>query len=725
LKNNYFKSKVFKKLFFSYIIIISLCFGIYYSMAVYETAYLNRERKETYYELMNQEVVFFLDQQLGSAKNICSSINSSALVKTYYLGLLNEDAKISTYMMYQMANEIAAGKTSSGNLNIAEVMLFMNGSAKAYISSDVVWLKAKFYNSLKQGQLLSVDTIQNLLGFQQMDTISFNKKYLIYIEDLTCMTSSSKGLICILFNLDGLSDSLHSIIAENTGVQIMLNDETIYQDGVSEGRIYERTSMASSNITYRFLVPESEFKCQISIPLATTIIIGVGGCILFVILSYYFANRYYMPIGNIEEMIKGEARETSDGGIEHITEEIQKLIGERNGYREKMITIAPYAEQGMLHGILNGSVEKDRLNILWKQDYMDLKKPYFTVSAIDIAYLEPIGYSEDRVDEIKASMRGICKAYSNEEMQLYCYEKNRCQLFLVVNSDEPIMNEELFFQIHQDIQRENIGKEYAITMGVDAVKDDIAMLEQACSNAMHALNGMLLGGRNSVYFYEQEADSNAHGYYFPKDAVRRLTKALKDRKLEEVDVFFEEVQEKNRKHYDLTCSEAQLLVEEIHFTVLKVLKEHSQQNTTHITIDPIKTTATLDEIITYYKTALETICNELQAVVSCKQNGQEVDDKIVAYIKEHYKDDDISLAKLTQQFGVSNKYITLCCKQRLGATYLQYIQNQRIEYAKELFQSYSYSVEQVAQMCGYTNILTFRRNFRAITGMNPSDFRQE
>ena len=45
--------------------------------------------------------------------------------------------------------------------------------------------------------------------------------------------------------------------------------------------------------------------------------------------------------------------ERTDGGdeIDGILEGVRSLIGERNGYRERMITITPYAKQGILHSL--------------------------------------------------------------------------------------------------------------------------------------------------------------------------------------------------------------------------------------------------------------------------------------------------------------------------------------------------------------------------------------
>ena len=95
------------------------------------------------------------------------------------------------------------------------------------------------------------------------------------------------------------------------------------------------------------------------------------------------------------------------------------------------------------------------------------------------------------------------------------------------------------------------------------------------------------------------------------------------------------------------------------------------------------------------------------------------------YIETHYCDADLSLQSLTDRFNVSNKYLSLLCKERFGVTYLQYIQTKRIHKAAELLRDKQYSLTEVSTMCGYTNQLTFRRNFKSIIGENPSSYQEK
>lgn len=64
-----------------------------------------------------------------------------------------------------------------------------------------------------------------------------------------------------------------------------------------------------------------------------------------------------MPIDHLEQMVSTK-RNTSEDEMEKIIHGIQDLIGEKNRYREKMLTITPYAKTGMLHSMIAGNVAK-------------------------------------------------------------------------------------------------------------------------------------------------------------------------------------------------------------------------------------------------------------------------------------------------------------------------------------------------------------------------------
>ena len=55
---------------------------------------------------------------------------------------------------------------------------------------------------------------------------------------------------------------------------------------------------------------------------------------------------------------------------------------------------------------------------------------------------------------------------------------------------------------------------------------------------------------------------------------------------------------------------------------------------------------------------------------------------------------------------------------------LKYLEKYRIEKAKELICENKYDLERIAIMIGYNNSNTFRRAFKRLEGISPSDYKQ-
>ena len=140
-------------------------------------------------------------------------------------------------------------------------------------------------------------------------------------------------------------------------------------------------------------------------------------------------------------------------------------------------------------------------------------------------------------------------------------------------------------------------------------------------------------------------------------------------------------------------------------------------------LERLRDTMTIDEIFAYYKTVFDTALSNLGSRPG-QGSPDETEQKICDYIEAHYCDSDLSLNSLAEHFGVSTKVIGTICKKHYDTTFLQYVRERQIHRAAELLQGTSLSLEEIAQQCGFINVLTFRRNFKAVMNMNPSDFRR-
>lgn len=63
-------------------------------------------------------------------------------------------------------------------------------------------------------------------------------------------------------------------------------------------------------------------------------------------------------------------------------------------------------------------------------------------------------------------------------------------------------------------------------------------------------------------------------------------------------------------------------------------------------------------------------------------------------------------------------------KGRFGLSPQQYIEQQRIEYAKKLLRLNALSIKEVAAQVGFANPLYFSRRFQKTVGLSPSQYRE-
>lgn len=93
-----------------------------------------------------------------------------------------------------------------------------------------------------------------------------------------------------------------------------------------------------------------------------------------------------------------------------------------------------------------------------------------------------------------------------------------------------------------------------------------------------------------------------------------------------------------------------------------------------------------------------------------------------AHIKHHFAR-PISLAELTSLAGVSVAQLERHCKRIFQLTPRQMIQKARLEEASRLLLDTALPITEIALRCGYTDHSAFSRQFRALTSLSPSQYR--
>ncbi|MCC8060715.1 MAG: AraC family transcriptional regulator [Clostridiales bacterium] len=93
------------------------------------------------------------------------------------------------------------------------------------------------------------------------------------------------------------------------------------------------------------------------------------------------------------------------------------------------------------------------------------------------------------------------------------------------------------------------------------------------------------------------------------------------------------------------------------------------------------------------------------------------------YLLDHYKE-PITLKQLAETFSYSEDYLIREFKQVYQRTPHVYLNEIRINAAKQLLLSAEMPISQIALECGFTDSSSFYRNFKAATSMTPKQWKQ-
>ena len=108
-----------------------------------------------------------------------------------------------------------------------------------------------------------------------------------------------------------------------------------------------------------------------------------------------------------------------------------------------------------------------------------------------------------------------------------------------------------------------------------------------------------------------------------------------------------------------------------------------------------------------------------------KKSGEILCDKALEMIRTRYKDQELSLTKVSEEIAVSPNYLSSLIKKTTGNTFVELLTQKRMEKAKELLLCTSMKIWEITEECGYRDQHYFSYCFKKTMGISPNQYRRE
>ncbi|HOJ10785.1 MAG TPA: helix-turn-helix domain-containing protein [Clostridiales bacterium] len=119
---------------------------------------------------------------------------------------------------------------------------------------------------------------------------------------------------------------------------------------------------------------------------------------------------------------------------------------------------------------------------------------------------------------------------------------------------------------------------------------------------------------------------------------------------------------------------------------------------------------------------IDRVKNSMNNEIKDKEGSSFVLGKVLDYMNRMYAE-DITLQNLADVGAVSSAHLNKLFRSTFNISPMQYINNMRLDKAKELMMYSDFNISQISELVGFESIHYFSRYFKKKEGISPSEFR--
>ncbi|MCD9023769.1 helix-turn-helix domain-containing protein [Cohnella silvisoli] len=643
------------------------------------------------------------------------------------------------YKIKEIADHLSTSKFN--NRFVKETFLYLKNDTLITSSMSTANASLVYGKLLKQGDLDYLTWQKNLLGKYQYATfwpeanLSLNndsRSVITYVQSVPIgAVNTYKGAIAVLIDSNEVHKLLSTVIPDESGWSYVAdrngtiiselnhsNEPSIGLQIPEEARGYaERTINGTKMIMmyttsdssgwiyvaavpYDFVVQSVEYIKRMYIyTIIVTIVVGV-------LIAIAFSYTSSKPIHNLirsRDQLRKDLNEQFDlvkatflerllrGGFtkEKEIETVRSYIGldlVGNQYIAVMISIEGYGTEDISPGLLE---RLDLAKVVIHNTFKDMiayPTKYFNIDNEKIVFI--IAYDEKEGEGIRRDIEKTVETVTN-----------------------------LLTQSHG----------INIRVGVGNPCSNLINIRNSFDEAMQVLDSLIGKSSAGLAFYK-EIQLGQIEYYFPLDVETRLMNLVKAGDETEVKSLLEELYGRNTVNISLQSGMLTQLSYELRGTAVKLKKalaahEKEESNQVDTLLEEIVKQQTLPSLFESAGQLFLLLCS----IVNRQQGKQKkaLKDKMMSYVSQHFKEDDLSLYRISSDLGMTEKYFSHVFKELIGDSFTQFLEKTRMDCAVGLLKDDKVSVNDIARLSGYANPNTFYKAFKRYFGVSPTTYRQQ
>jgi two-component system response regulator YesN len=386
----------------------------------------------------------------------------------------------------------------------------------------------------------------------------------------------------------------------------------------------------------------------------------------------------------------------------------------------------PLLKERFLERMVTSSIHPREREERLEYFQISLNTPCYLAIAIEIDYFPKDHQNADK-DLLRFAVFNVIQEVIEQEAGSVTF-RNRDEKVIVILSGQA---EEPLFDIAQKLaeQIRHLIESYlkfTVTVGIGHSCSNLNHFLQSYESAMTALEyRFLLGANKVISIMDMEGHRAATNGEYQEDWEQKLISCMKTGTENELKETLQAIIQQYKNSFP-SIKQCYIHIQKLIIYLIRDLNQLGLQEVDIFgEVNPITHIyqfQTLEEMESWLfdccRHAINTIIEQRNDFCNSQVRAAE------AYLKQHYSDEGLSLAKICKYVHMSTSYFSSVFKAHTGKTFIEYLTAERISNAKELLKFTSLKTYEIASRVGYQDPHYFSMLFKKITGDSPTEYRQ-
>jgi two-component system response regulator YesN len=264
----------------------------------------------------------------------------------------------------------------------------------------------------------------------------------------------------------------------------------------------------------------------------------------------------------------------------------------------------------------------------------------------------------------------------------------------------------------------------SLSIAVSEAGDSLAVLYDLYVEAQQLMERKFFKGHKCIVYSGQQPIVSSNPFLYPLQQEKGLLEVLKLGKANETKEMIQAMSKELENQTYMACN---MFFNQLAYSICTtaIAMEKASGSTFnydfHSFVHQLHKQETFTDIVGQFAELVDAICLGMKERKSSKHDNLIAG--IDAIIQQGYSDPELSLFKIAETIDMSPAYLGRIFKKATMKSVPDYLNEYRMEKAKEFLGATSLPIEEISQKTGYNNSTYFYKVFKKYNGITPNEYR--